>query len=446
LHTARAPDPARLCAFNLGIQIVWGAILAVSLQARSAELGRGNGVGAYAAIAAAGALVATVVQLAAGPSSDRLRRRSGNRFPFYSAGIALAVPSLVWFYLASTYAQLLAAFLLLEFAMNVAVGPYQAVIPDYVAPEKRGVASSWMAAYQAVGSAAGLIVAGFVHDLRVVAAALIASLATAYAVTLAHLFQLDARSRAAELAVQHDLLYARESLPAQAARAAQAQSARAEEAAQSAQAAPAAQETVVTPSLPLRNSLRGPLGALLLSRGLINLGFYTMLGFLLFFVRDSLGISGAATTTQTALIFLTFTLAAVPGAALAARPTDRFDKRVAVAVSAATLSLALAALACAPGLAAAYVAAGFAGAAWGAFVTADWALATAVLPPASMATAMGIWNVATTLPQVIAPLVTAPLVGAVGIRAAGLGPRAAVVLALLEIAAGTIAIRRLPRV
>jgi MFS family permease len=406
LHTARAPDPARLCAFNLGIQVVWGAILAVSLQARSAELGRGNGVGAYAAIAAGGALVATLVQLAAGPASDRLRQRSGNRLPFYSAGLALAVPSLAWFYLAATYAQLLAAFLLLEFAMNVAIGPYQAVIPDYVAPEKRGVASSWMAAYQAVGNAAGLIVAGFVHDLRVVAAALIASLAIAYAVTLAHLFQLDSRSRGA----------------------------------------PAAREAVMTPSPPLRNALRGPLGALLLSRGLINLGFYTVLGFLLFFVRDSLGISGAATTTQTALIFLTFTLAAVPGAAVAARPTDRFDKRLAVAVSGASLTLALAALAWAPGLAAAYVAAGFAGAAWGAFVTADWALATAVLPPASMATAMGVWNVATTLPQVLAPLVAAPLVGAVGIRAAGLGPRAAVVLALLEIAAGTVAIRRLPRV
>ncbi len=383
---------------------MWGAILAVSLQARSAALGHGSGVFAYAAIAAAGALVATLVQLGAGPASDRLRRHSGNRRPFYTGGVALAVPCLCWFYLAPSYAQLVVAFLVLEFAMNVAAGPYQAVIPDYVLPRRRGVASSWMAAYQSVGNAAGLIIAGFVHDLRAVAAALAASLALSYAVTLAHLLRLEAG------------------------------------------AAEAAQAGAPIASSRLRISLRGPLGALLLSRGLINLGFYTVLGFLLFFVRDSLGVSGAATTTQTALIFLTFTLAAIPGAALAARPADRFDKRLAVAASTTVLCLALAALACAPGLAAAYVAAAFAGAAWGGFVTADWALAAAVLPPASMATAMGVWNVATTLPQVIAPLLTAPLVSAIGARAAALGPRAAVVLALVEIAAGTVAIRRLPRV
>ncbi len=431
---ASAPNPARLCAFNLGIQIVWGAILAVSLQARSAALDKGNGVGAYAAIAAAGALVATLVQLGAGPASDRLRRRSGNRRPFYTAGVGLAVPGLAWFYLAPSYAQLLIAFLVLEFAMNVAAGPYQAVIPDYVTPERRGIASSWMAAYQAAGNAAGLIIAGFVHDLRIVAAAVAASLATSYAVTLAHLLRLDPRPC--------------EPLEHQGMRG--VEPVRATQQVPDAQSVPGALTAPAQPAVvatsQLRVSLRGPLGALLLSRGLINLGFYTVLGFLLFFVRDSLGVSGAAITTQTALIFLTFTLAAIPGAVAAARPTDRFDKRLAVAVSTTILCLALAALASAPGLAAAYVAAAFAGAAWGGFVTADWALAAAVLPPASMATAMGVWNIATTLPQVIAPLLTAPLVSAASSRAAGLGPRAAVVLALLEIAAGTFAIRRLPRV
>jgi MFS family permease len=397
-HTASAPDPARLCAFNAGIQVVWGAILAVSLQARSIGLGHGNGVRDYALIAASGALVATLVQLGAGPWSDRARKRSGSRHIFYATGVALALPVLAWFYLAPTFGQLVVAFVLLEVAMNVASGPYQAIIPDYVAPGRRGIASSWMAAYQSIGNAAGLLVAGFVHDLGVVALALAGALAGTYGVTAAHL-----RGRVALRA------------PERSARIA-------------------------------TSAARGPLLALLASRGLINLGFFTLLGFLLFYVRDSLDVGGVATTTQTALLFLAFTLAAVGGAALAARPTDRRDKRAVVTVAIGTIVVALAFLAGATSLPVAYGAATLAGAAWGAFVTADWALASAVMPAEAMATAMGIWNVATAFPQVVAPLLTAPLVDALNARTPGLGPRGAIALAIVEFAAGTVVVWRLPRV
>ena len=396
-HIGRTPRPARLCALNAGIQLVWGAILAVSLQERSAALGRGDGVRDYAAIAASGALVATIVQLVAGPLSDRMRVRTGNRQAFYACGIGLALPALAWFYLAASFAQLLAAFVLLELALNVAGGPFQAAIPDYVAPAERGGASSWMAAYQSIGNAAGLLVAGFVHDLRIVAVALAAGLALTYTTTAAHMRGL------AEI------------------------------------------RTPATPG-PAAPMLRGPLGALLVSRGLINLGFFTLLGFLLFFVRDTLGVGGAGTSTQTALLFLSFTLAAIAGAALAAKPTDRYDKRIVVTSAVATVAVALGALAAATTLAVAFVAATFAGIAWGAFVTADWALASAVLPPKAMATAMGVWNVATALPQVVAPLIAAPVVGALDAHARGSGPRAAIVLALVEFVAGGAAVWRLPRV
>jgi MFS family permease len=192
--------------------------------------------------------------------------------------------------------------------------------------------------------------------------------------------------------------------------------------------------------------LRGPLGTLLISRGLINVGFFTLLGFLLFFVRDSLGVQGAdAVKTQTALLFISFTVAAIAGAIAAARPTDRYDKRAVVSVAVAVIVLGLALLAMAPNLGVAYAAAVLAGAAWGAFVTADWALASAVLPGGAMATAMGIWNVATTVPQILAPLLTAPLVERASALSPGLGPRLAVALSLLEFAAGAIFIWRLPR-
>jgi MFS family permease len=165
---------------------------------------------------------------------------------------------------------------------------------------------------------------------------------------------------------------------------------------------------------------------------------------LLFFVRDALGVSDA--TTQTALLFLSFTLAAVGGAAAAAVPTDRYDKRLVVTVAIAIVAAALCVLAASTSLPLAYGAATLAGAAWGAFVTADWALASAVLPPGAMATAMGVWNVATALPQVVAPLVAAPLVAVLNAHRSGAGLRGAILLAIVEFVAGGAAVWRLPRV
>jgi MFS family permease len=397
--TSRAVSAARICALNGGIQIVWSAILGLSLQSRTIALaGHDDAVTAYARIFALGALVATVVQIVAGRFSDRVRRTRGNRLPFYTAGVALAIPAVIWFYLAPNVTQLLVSFLAVEFAMNIVCGPYQAVIPDYVAPNRRGIASSWMSGYQSIGGALGLIVAGVLHDLRLVAAAIVVPLAGSFAATAGYL----------------------RGVPLQTA-------------------------DVPVVGTSTRVDLGGPLGALLLSRGLINVGFYTLLGFLLFFVRDSLHVGGDATITQTGYIFLIFTVCAIPGAVLAAKPTDRYDKRIAVSIAMAVVALSLAGMYFSPNVPLACVAAAFAGVGWGAFVTADWALAAAVLPPGEMATTMGIWNVATTIPQVIAPLATAPLVVRLNALHPGAGPRGAIALAFVEFVAGAIAVWRLPR-
>ncbi|MBD5656363.1 MAG: MFS transporter, partial [Candidatus Eremiobacteraeota bacterium] len=186
-------NPARLCALNAGIQLVWGAILAVSLQTRIIALaGHDDAVRAYAGIAASGALVATIVQLAAGALSDRALRSGENRQRFYAAGVALAIPTLFWFYLAPNLASLIGAFLFLQVAMNVAGGPYQAIIPDYVSAARRGIASSWMSAYQSFGNVVGLLIAGLVHDLRIVPALLAVPFAASYAVTATHVRELRA--------------------------------------------------------------------------------------------------------------------------------------------------------------------------------------------------------------------------------------------------------------
>jgi MFS family permease len=263
------------------------------------------------------------------------------------------------------------------------------VIPDYVAPDRAGRASAWMSIFQSCGNAVGLLVAGFIGNPMLVGFILAMALTASYSITDAHLRWRTARA-----------------------------------------------ETVA----PIRVDRH--FRTLLVSRGAINVGFYTLLGFLLFYVQDSLRVVDVRSTT--AMLFLAFTLCGIGGAVAGAGPADRQDKRIVVAVANAVVAVALIALALASSLPVAFVAAGLAGAAWGAFFTADWALACTILPSGAMASAMGIWNVAAAIPQVVAPLITGPLVIALNARQPGLGPRAAIVLAIVEFSLGAAWLWRLP--
>jgi MFS family permease len=369
-----------LGALWFGIQVVWTAILGIVLQERATSLGP-HAVAAYAAVAAAGAAAGGAIQVVAGILADRHRARAGDRRAFYRAGVALAVPALLALPVVPSLAALWMATLLLQLGMNIAGGPYQAIVSDYVEPERVGRASSWMSVHQFAGSVVGLSLASAVHGLAL-GIALAVALAASWFVTDRYV---------ASLAPRRHL------------------------------------------TAPLR--LDANARTVLASRGLINVGFYTLFGFLFFFVRESLGVTDARTTTG--ILFLAFTISGVAGAALAGRPADRADKRVVVSVACVAIMFAVGAFAAAPNVRIALGCAIFSGAAWGAFFTADWAIAYAVLPREAMASAMGVWNLAAALPQIAAPAITAPLVTTLDARAAGLGPRAALLCVIVEFALGT---------
>ena len=55
---------------------------------------------------------------------------------------------------------------------------------------------------------------------------------------------------------------------------------------------------------------------------------------------------------------------------------------------------------------------------------------------------MGIWNLAATAAQIVAPGITAPLVRIADARSAGLGPRLALLCVIVEFALGTLVLWR----
>lgn len=393
---SNAPDavPARLALFWFGMQMVWGAVLGISLQARCVALAGSGSLAAYGKIAALGALAAAIVQITVGPLSDRLRAHGDRRIAFYAGGAAVAAIAVVALYLATSLFALLISYVVLQIAMNVAIGPYQAIVPDFVEDRRIGVASGWMAGMQSAGNAGGAILATLVLSPLLLGGALAVALVATCGFTVAHVRALQPK--------------------------------------------PLPERTPLRPSRTLAD--------LFVSRALVYVGFYTLLGYLYFYVRAELPPGFAVSPTMASgICILLFTLVGAAGAALAARPADRMDERLVVTIGAGTVATCVFALAAMHAFVAIPIAIAIAGIGWGVFLCADWAFACRLLPPGALATTMGVWNVAVVGPQMLAPVLATAVIERAGALASPQGPHIAFMLAGLEISAGAAWIWRLSR-
>jgi MFS family permease len=366
-------------------------LLGISLQSRSIELARGHALTSFAFVATIGPVVAAAAQLIAGPVSDRRRARGSRRIEFYAGGAIVAAAAILWFYLAPNFAQLVCAVVVLQAALNVAIGPYQAVIPDFIDARDAGTASAWMAGLFGAGNAVGAVLASFVRVPIVTALCIAALLLASVAVTASHVARLDRRD-------------------------------------------------VATTRLRISRAFFD----LLVSRALLFLGFYTLLDFLLFFVTSVLRVPAADVKMTTGILLLVFTVAGVAGAAIGGRPADRFDRRAVATAGAAGFIVALGVFLTSHALATLVVAAALAGIAWAIVLTADWALGCAILPRSTLATAMAVWNLALIVPQIVAPSLTTALLRVTHLVQSPLRFHYAFFLAALEIAAGMAWLWRLP--
>lgn len=108
-----------------------------------------------------GLLVAMVVQPIVGVFSDRARTRLGRRIPFMIFGAALIAGCLTLLALAPALWVLVLGVLLIQMSSNILQGPWQALIPDLVPEEQRGTASGLKAMMDILAFVVGRAVAGF---------------------------------------------------------------------------------------------------------------------------------------------------------------------------------------------------------------------------------------------------------------------------------------------
>ncbi|MBV9270964.1 MAG: MFS transporter [Candidatus Eremiobacteraeota bacterium] len=183
---------------------------------------------------------------------------------------------------------------------------------------------------------------------------------------------------------------------------------------------------------------------LLVSRALLFLGFYTLLDYLDFYVAQALHQTAAQAKTHTGVLLLLFTIAGAIGAAFAARPADRYDRRYVAMTGALLFGAALTIFVYVEDFSAIATCAIVAGIAWGVMLTADWALGSALLPKSALATAMAIWNLALIVPQIAAPALTTAILGALHLLQSPQGVRTAFIAAAIEVIAGALWLLRLP--
>jgi MFS family permease len=153
------------------------------------------------------------------------------------------------------------------------------------------------------------------------------------------------------------------------------------------------------------------------TRFLVQLGNALGTLYLLYFLRDAVGLEpGAEADNGLLVLILIYTAGIMATTVVAGRISDRTGRRkIHVAVSGVVMALAAAILAVSPTWPAALVAAAVMGAGYGVYVSVDAALITQVLPAAvGRAKDLGIINIANSAPQVLGPTIAAPVVTYLG--------------------------------
>jgi Na+/melibiose symporter-like transporter len=330
--------------------------------------------GISGSILAIGALMALIMAPLAGALSDRARGIKGRRRPFLITGMVgtcVALALLVPFGAGSSVFLYLLAILNLQFWWNWACGPYAGLIPDVVPEGDQASASAWMNIMSILGTFTGnaIAVVLYVHGRPA------ASIAALVAVNLACLALTLRGVREPPVAARAGSRF---------------------------ELGPFLRSFWLSPGTH-RNFYR-----VLITRLFANLGVWSVMTFLLYYLHDVIGVAEPGKVLP--MLLGLGAMLGIPASLMAARLADRHGivaivKATSWMMAAAAIAYVLIAFNPSVGLTVPVFLVYFAG--WGGYQAIDWALALKVLPRSETAGKdMGIWHVALVLPQILGPALT----------------------------------------
>jgi MFS family permease len=333
--------------------------------------------GITGSIHAAGALVALVVAPVAGALSDRASNPRGRRRRYLVAGMvgtSIGLALLLPFGAGSSLLLYALAILNLQFWWNWVCGPYAGLIPDVVPRHDQARASAWMNIMSILGTFTGNGIAFFLfaegRPGAAIAGLILVNLAC-LALTLTGVREPPAAGAGRPFELGPFLR-----------------------------------------SFWLSPGMHRNFYWVLVTRLFANLGVWSVLTFLAFYLKDVIGVAEPGEILPLCLGL--GALLGIPVSLAAARLAERYGIVAIVRgtgwmMAASALGAVLIAFFPHLALIAPVFLVYFAG--WGAYQAVDWALALRVMPQSeTTGKDMGIWHVALVLPQILGPVVTGWLI------------------------------------
>jgi Na+/melibiose symporter-like transporter len=336
-----------------------------------------------------------------GALSDNTTHPLGRRRPYMIAGVLGTSVVLLFFPGAQTVGALLGVYLGVQLFLNIANGPYQALLPDIIPPAYHGRASAFLGISQTLGRIGGAALAGYLvsrpNGLALLTWIFIVLL---NALMLANVMLLKEKQHPHSDGVKETL-----------------------------------RSLLRVPLRPYPNFI-----LLLVSRVGIMMGVYTVTFCLLYYVSDTMKQGAKDAPMVVAKFMMLATVTGIFGTIPAGFISDRLPKTKVLFAANLICIVSGSMFAIARDLPMAYVAVGIFGVGFGIFAAVDWALACNLLPPGSPAKYLGIWSISDTLPQVIAPLIAGPLAAFIKQETPDIAYRVLMGLAVIYFALGTVVI------
>ncbi len=330
-----------------------------------------DNVVAFGIISGIAGLCALVAYPLTGALSDRTTSRFGRRRPWIAAGTLLFAASLLLLGLQSTMVGIGIFWALALTGFCVLTAALTATISDQVPVNQRGFVSGWISAPQAIGTILGLLLVTELFVGQFLGYAVMAILLVLLVIPFL-LVTKDAVLPTAERLTMRSLIEGFWISPKQ----------------------------------------YPDFGWTLLSRILVNFGNAFGTALLFQFLQFGLRVDDPeGTLIVLTLVYMVFVILA---SLVLGKLSDKLGRRRPfVFVAAALQGVAALMLAFVPDLGVAFFAAGLLGLGYGCFLSVDQALATQVLPdPHTRGKDLGIMNIATAVPQALAPLLGAVVVAA----------------------------------
>ena len=362
--------------------------MTIAVPAALLDLAPSSHVFVLSALASLAALAAMLVPPLAGGISDHIRRNGGGRRLFVAAGLAVDVAALLALVFTHTLAAFAICLVLAIIGSNVALAAYQALLPELVPRAKWGAVSGIRGAASLIGTILGLSVAGVVPSpSSTFVAAAVVVVVCALSLIWIHETQWTEPDRA-HIRDWHDF------------------------------------------------------AVVFAARVLVFFGLVLLQTFVLYYFRDVQGLPNPSQGTAIAA-FCTM-IGATASSVYLGILSDRAPRKIVTALACVPMAIAAIGFAVAPAPQWIFLYAFLFGVGFGGVFSSGWALAMDSIPAMrDVARDLGLWGVATHLPNVFAPLIGGWLIGAFhGTRA---GYQAVFALAGLSFALAALTVLRVGR-